>query len=51
MTTESEGSGSARSSPLSDLTFAELDESQWDGASDSFNLQKYPSYEIDWDSL
>ncbi|KAK7282799.1 hypothetical protein RIF29_11865 [Crotalaria pallida] len=48
--TESEGSEG--SSPLSDLTFAEVyDEPQWEGASDNFNLQKYPSYEIDWDSL
>lgn len=45
--TESEGS--AGSSPLSDLTFADLNE--WDGASDNFNLEKYPSYEIDWSSL
>lgn len=47
--TESEGS--AGSSPLSDLTFADVGEPEWDGASDNFNLQKYPSYEIDWDSL
>ncbi|OIW21483.1 hypothetical protein TanjilG_04964 [Lupinus angustifolius] len=43
---ESEGS-----SPLSDLTFADVNEPQWEGDSDNFNLQKYPSYEIDWDSL
>ncbi|CAL0327379.1 unnamed protein product [Lupinus luteus] len=43
---ESEGS-----SPLSDLTFADANEPQWEGASDNFYLQKYPSYEIDWDSL
>ncbi|OIV97899.1 hypothetical protein TanjilG_12656 [Lupinus angustifolius] len=47
--TESEGSES--SSPLSDLTFVDVNEPQWEGACDSFNLQKYPSYEIDWDSL
>ncbi|KAE9603884.1 hypothetical protein Lal_00001733 [Lupinus albus] len=47
--TESEGSDS--SSPLSDLTFADVNEPQWEVASDCFNLQKYPSYEIDWDSL
>ncbi|XP_028757450.1 ethylene-responsive transcription factor RAP2-4 [Neltuma alba] len=48
-TTESEGSGS--SSPLSDLTFADGSEPQWDGVLDNLNLQKYPSYEIDWASL
>ncbi|CAL0305551.1 unnamed protein product [Lupinus luteus] len=46
-----EGEGSESSSPLSDLTFADVNEPQWEGACDSFNLQKYPSYEIDWDSL
>ncbi|XP_047151164.1 ethylene-responsive transcription factor RAP2-4-like [Vigna umbellata] len=49
VTTESEGSEG--SSPLSDLTFADVSEPQWEGDSDSFNLYKYPSYEIDWDSL
>ncbi|KAF7829918.1 ethylene-responsive transcription factor RAP2-4-like [Senna tora] len=48
--TESEGSAGS-SSPLSDLTFADVNELQWEGASDNFNLEKYPSYEIDWDSL
>lgn len=47
--TESEGSEG--SSPLSDLTFVDASEPQWEGASDNFNLHKYPSYEIDWDSL
>ncbi|XP_027366742.1 ethylene-responsive transcription factor RAP2-4 [Abrus precatorius] len=47
--TESEGSEG--SSPLSDLTFADVSEPQWEGDSDNFNLHKYPSYEIDWDSL
>lgn len=48
--TESEGS--AGSSPLSDLTFDDVIEPQWDAAaSEHFNLQKFPSYEIDWDSL
>lgn len=47
--TESEGSGG--SSPLSDLTFADVSEPQWDGALDNLSLQKYPSYEIDWASL
>ncbi|KAK7301234.1 hypothetical protein RJT34_12095 [Clitoria ternatea] len=45
MTTESEGS--AGSSPLSDLTF-DVAEPQWE---EHFNLHKFPSYEIDWDSL
>lgn len=39
------------SSPLSDLTFGDVGEPQWEGDSDNFNLLKYPSYEIDWDSL
>lgn len=46
--TESEGS--VGSSPLSDLTF-DFTEPQWEDASAHFNLQKFPSYEIDWDSL
>ncbi|KAF5450859.1 hypothetical protein F2P56_031176 [Juglans regia] len=49
LTTESDGS--AGSSPLSDLTFADSDEPQWDVASENFLLQKYPSYEIDWASI
>lgn len=44
--TESEGS-----SPLSVLTFGDVGEPQWEGDSENFNLLKYPSYEIDWDSL
>jgi len=47
--TESEGSEG--SSPLSDLTFGDVGEPQWEGDSENFNLLKYPSYEIDWDSL
>jgi len=47
--TESEGSEG--SSPLSDLTFGDFGEPQWEGDSENFNLLKYPSYEIDWDSL
>ncbi|MED6125981.1 hypothetical protein PIB30_073831 [Stylosanthes scabra] len=39
------------SSPLSDLTFDDVTELQWDLPSEHFNLQKFPSYEIDWDSL
>lgn len=46
--TESEGSGG---SPLSDLTFADASEPQWDASLDNLNLQKFPSYEIDWASL
>lgn len=42
--------GSAGSSPLSDLTF-DVTEPQWEDPSAHFNLQKFPSYEIDWDSL
>ncbi|KAI4307370.1 hypothetical protein L6164_030569 [Bauhinia variegata] len=46
---ESEGSGD--SSPLSDLTFLDASELQWDATSDNLNLYKYPSYEIDWASI
>ncbi|KAK3230849.1 hypothetical protein Dsin_002730 [Dipteronia sinensis] len=42
---------SAGSSPLSDLTFQDLTEPSWDATSENFMLQKYPSYEIDWDSI
>lgn len=49
VTTESEGSEG--SSPLSVLTFGDVGEPQWEGDSENFNLLKYPSYEIDWDSL
>nr|AAZ14831.1 putative AP2-binding protein [Jatropha curcas] len=47
--TESEASGG--SSPLSDLTFPDLEEAPLDVDSGNFNLEKYPSYEIDWASL
>ncbi|CAI8597498.1 unnamed protein product [Vicia faba] len=47
--TESESSEGF--SPLSDLTFGDVGEPQWEGGSENFNLLKYPSYEIDWDSL
>ncbi|CAH8309615.1 unnamed protein product [Eruca vesicaria subsp. sativa] len=40
---------SAGSSPLSDLTFADTEEPpQWN---ETFSLEKYPSYEIDWASI
>lgn len=42
---------SAGSSPLSDLTFPDSDEPQWDVTSENFKLQTYPSYEIDWESI
>ncbi|XP_010416775.1 PREDICTED: ethylene-responsive transcription factor RAP2-4-like [Camelina sativa] len=39
----------AGSSPLSDLTFADPEEPpQWN---ETYSLEKYPSYEIDWDSI
>ncbi|CAH2033596.1 unnamed protein product [Thlaspi arvense] len=45
--TESYGSGD--SSPLSDLTFADTEEQPpWN---ENFALEKYPSYEIDWESI
>jgi EREBP-like factor len=47
----SEGGCSEGSSPLSDLTFGDVGETQWEGDLDNFNLLKYPSYEIDWDNL
>ncbi|KAF7816955.1 ethylene-responsive transcription factor RAP2-4 [Senna tora] len=48
MTESEESTGSP---PLSDLTFGDVSESQWDGVGDILNLHKYPSYEIDWASL
>ncbi|XP_059631388.1 ethylene-responsive transcription factor RAP2-4 [Cornus florida] len=49
--TVSDGSGG--SSPLSDLTFSGFAEEDpaWEGSSENFMLQKYPSYEIDWSSI
>ncbi|XWS25266.1 hypothetical protein CRYUN_Cryun27aG0054500 [Craigia yunnanensis] len=49
-----ESEGSAESSPLSDLTFLDFDEQPWPevvSSSETFMLSKYPSYEIDWDSI
>ncbi|CAL0315527.1 unnamed protein product [Lupinus luteus] len=43
--------GSDGSSPLSDLTFDDFTEPQWETPSENLNLMKFPSYEIDWDSL
>ncbi|GMJ09072.1 wound induced dedifferentiation 1, related to AP2 4 [Hibiscus trionum] len=51
---QSESEGSAVSSPLSDLTFADFDEQPWPKvacSSETFMLSKYPSFEIDWDSI
>ncbi|XP_058751111.1 ethylene-responsive transcription factor RAP2-4-like [Vicia villosa] len=48
---ESSSEGSDDSSPLSDLTFGDFGEPQWENCCEQFNLQKFPSYEIDWDSL
>lgn len=54
VTTESDGSGSAESSPLSDLTFSDYGESPWDcsysGPESNYVLEKYPS-EIDWAAI
>ena len=47
--TESEASGG--SSPLSDLTFPDVEEAPLDVDSGNFELLKYPSYEIDWASI
>ncbi|CAI0447699.1 unnamed protein product [Linum tenue] len=48
--TESDGSGGS-SSPLSDLTFPEFEEAPLDHDTGNFNLEKCPSYEIDWASI
>ena len=48
--TESEGN-SGGSSPLSDLTFPDADETPLDVESGCFELLKHPSYEIDWASI
>ncbi|KAL1216258.1 Ethylene-responsive transcription factor RAP2-13 [Cardamine amara subsp. amara] len=48
--TESYGSGGS-SSPLSDLTFADTEEEIQMPWNENFALEKYPSYEIDWDSI
>ncbi|MBA0612803.1 hypothetical protein Godav_013357 [Gossypium davidsonii] len=50
----SENEVSAESSPLSDLTFSNFNEHSWPEfgfSSENFMLSKYPSYEIDWDSI
>ncbi|GLU16206.1 hypothetical protein SLE2022_326510 [Rubroshorea leprosula] len=50
VTTESDGS--AGSSPLSDLTFSDVNDPQWEiASSENFMLHKFPSYEIDWASI
>ncbi|CBI19140.3 unnamed protein product, partial [Vitis vinifera] len=44
--------GSGGSSPLSDLTFPDdCEEAPFYGAWENFNLQKYPSNEIDWAAI
>ncbi|XP_010477479.1 PREDICTED: ethylene-responsive transcription factor RAP2-13 [Camelina sativa] len=48
--TESYGSGGS-SSPLSDLTFGDAEEEIQPPWNENFALEKYPSYEIDWDSI
>ncbi|CAL0307838.1 unnamed protein product [Lupinus luteus] len=50
-TVVTDSEGSVGSSPLSDLTFDDFTEPQWEAPSEHFNLMKFPSYEIDWDSL
>ncbi|KAL2317714.1 hypothetical protein Fmac_031590 [Flemingia macrophylla] len=47
---DADADASAGSSPLSDLTF-DVPDPQFQDPSALFNLQKFPSYEIDWDSL
>ncbi|KAE8658971.1 Ethylene-responsive transcription factor RAP2-4 [Hibiscus syriacus] len=50
----SEDEVSADSSPLSDLTFSDFNEQLWPeigSCSETFMLSKFPSYEIDWDSI
>ncbi|CAH8387401.1 unnamed protein product [Eruca vesicaria subsp. sativa] len=48
---ESYGSGESSSSPLSDLTFGDREEEEEGRWNVNFALEKYPSYEIDWDSI
>ncbi|CAN0877364.1 Ethylene-responsive transcription factor RAP2-4 [Linum grandiflorum] len=48
--TDSEFSRGSSSSPLSDLTFPDYS-APLDLDSGNLNLEKYPSYEIDWDSI
>ncbi|KAE8719558.1 Ethylene-responsive transcription factor RAP2-4 [Hibiscus syriacus] len=51
---QSENEGSTESSPFSDLTLSDFNEKPWPEvvtSSESFMLSKYPSYEIDWDSI
>ncbi|CAI8585538.1 unnamed protein product [Vicia faba] len=43
--------GSDDSSPLSDLTFGDFGEPQWENCCEQLKLHKFPSYEIDWDSI
>ncbi|XVE95334.1 hypothetical protein REPUB_Repub02eG0088000 [Reevesia pubescens] len=50
----SESEGSAESSSFTDLTFSDFNEQPWPevvSSSEAFMLSKYPSYEIDWDSI
>ncbi|CAN0877358.1 Ethylene-responsive transcription factor RAP2-4 [Linum grandiflorum] len=47
---DSEFSRGSSSSPLSDLTFPDYS-APLDLDSGNLNLEKYPSYEIDWDSI
>ncbi|CAN1331638.1 Ethylene-responsive transcription factor RAP2-4 [Linum perenne] len=52
VSTESDCSrGGSSSSPISDLTFPDYEEVPLDFQPGNFNLDKYPSHEIDWDSL
>ncbi|PKA58065.1 Ethylene-responsive transcription factor RAP2-4 [Apostasia shenzhenica] len=46
----SDGDESAGSSPLSEMENLDFTEAPWD-ESESFVLRKYPSWEIDWDSI
>ncbi|KAE8725024.1 endoplasmic reticulum-Golgi intermediate compartment protein 3-like [Hibiscus syriacus] len=50
----SDNEESSESSPLSDLLFSEFNEQLWPeigSSSEMFMLSKFPSYEIDWDSI
>ncbi|KAJ0257598.1 Ethylene-responsive transcription factor RAP2-13 [Hirschfeldia incana] len=46
-----ESYGSGDSSPFSDLTFVDVEEEQQQTWNVNFALEKYPSYEIDWDTI
>lgn len=47
---DSSDESSGSSSPESEMTFFEFSDSQWN-ETESFGLEKYPSFEIDWEAI